>query len=177
MLGRYMACGTWRAPVSAQPGDGCHAEHLVAFSCKCRGFCTSCGARRMAESSALLVDEVLPEQPMRQWVHQHGIAVNLCTRSIDGGGGSPADQRLVIQGRIPNGNATLKIVEACSYITLLHEHHPLRWRHALAVAGPRHVDTAGRLAARHHRSRDRALLHRDDRGVGRHHRPQRCGAE
>ncbi|MGB5279143.1 MAG: transposase zinc-binding domain-containing protein, partial [Gammaproteobacteria bacterium] len=48
--------------------NNCHAEHLVAFSCKCRGFCPSCGARRMAESAALLVDEVLPEQPMRQWV-------------------------------------------------------------------------------------------------------------
>jgi hypothetical protein len=32
----------------------CHAEHLVAFSCKRRGFCPSCGARRMAESAALL---------------------------------------------------------------------------------------------------------------------------
>lgn len=31
-------------------------------------FHPSCGARRMAESAALLVDEVLPEQPMRQWV-------------------------------------------------------------------------------------------------------------
>ncbi|ETX87781.1 hypothetical protein L455_09471 [Escherichia coli BIDMC 20A] len=48
--------------------ESCHAEHLVAFSCKRRGFCPSCGARRMAESAALLVDEVLPEQPMRQWV-------------------------------------------------------------------------------------------------------------
>jgi len=28
----------------------------------------SCGARRMAESAALLVDEVLPQRPMRQWV-------------------------------------------------------------------------------------------------------------
>jgi hypothetical protein len=46
----------------------CHHEHLVAFSCKRRGFCPSCGARRMAESAALLVDEVLPEQPIRQWV-------------------------------------------------------------------------------------------------------------
>lgn len=26
------------------------------------------GARRTADSAALLVDEVLPEQPMRQWV-------------------------------------------------------------------------------------------------------------
>ena len=48
--------------------DTCHAEHLVAFSCKRRGFCPSCGARRMAESAALLVDEILPEQPVRQWV-------------------------------------------------------------------------------------------------------------
>lgn len=48
--------------------DNCHAEHLVAFSCKKRGFCPSCGARRMAESAALLVDEVFPEQPVRQWV-------------------------------------------------------------------------------------------------------------
>ena len=37
-------------------------------SVKRRGFCPSCGARRMAESAALLVDEVLPREPMRQWV-------------------------------------------------------------------------------------------------------------
>lgn len=43
-------------------------ERLVAFSCKRRRFCPSCGARRMAESAALLVDEVLPGVPMRQWV-------------------------------------------------------------------------------------------------------------
>jgi ribosomal protein S27E len=30
--------------------ESCHAEYLVAFSCKRRGFCPSCGARRMAES-------------------------------------------------------------------------------------------------------------------------------
>ena len=48
--------------------ESCHAEHLVAFSCKRREFCPSCGARRMIESAALLVDEVLPHQPMRQWV-------------------------------------------------------------------------------------------------------------
>ncbi len=48
--------------------DTCHAEHLVAFSCKHRGVCPSCGARRMVESAALLVDEVLPHEPMRQWV-------------------------------------------------------------------------------------------------------------
>jgi len=48
--------------------ESCHEEKLIAFSCKKRGFCPSCGARRMADSAALLVDEVLPHQPMRQWV-------------------------------------------------------------------------------------------------------------
>ncbi|MFT5548976.1 MAG: hypothetical protein ACI9CO_000893 [Candidatus Azotimanducaceae bacterium] len=28
----------------------------------------SCGARRMAESAALLFDDVLPHEPIRQWV-------------------------------------------------------------------------------------------------------------
>jgi len=46
----------------------CRAEKRVAFSCKRRGFCPSCGARRMVESAALLVDEVIPHVPMRQWV-------------------------------------------------------------------------------------------------------------
>lgn len=48
--------------------EGCRAEKLVAFSCKKRGFCPSCGGRRMAETAALLADEVLPERPLRQRV-------------------------------------------------------------------------------------------------------------
>ena len=48
--------------------EDCHAEKLVAFSCKRRGFCPSCGARRMTDSAALLADEVLPKKPLRQWV-------------------------------------------------------------------------------------------------------------
>jgi uncharacterized Zn finger protein (UPF0148 family) len=47
--------------------ESCHAEKLVAFSCKGRAICPSCGARRMVET-ALLVEEVLPERPLRQWV-------------------------------------------------------------------------------------------------------------
>ena len=48
--------------------EDCHHERLVAFSCKRRGFCPDCGARRMAESAALSVDAVFPEAPIRQWV-------------------------------------------------------------------------------------------------------------
>ena len=64
----YLACGRLEHGFLRVRCDSCHAEHLVAFSCKRRGFCPSCGARRMAESAALLVDEVFPEQPVRQWV-------------------------------------------------------------------------------------------------------------
>ncbi|MFT6087943.1 MAG: hypothetical protein ACI9UD_003131 [Glaciecola sp.] len=48
-------------------GD-CKHEKLVAFSCKRRGFFPSCGARRMAKSAALVVDDVLKGYPIRQWV-------------------------------------------------------------------------------------------------------------
>ncbi len=64
----YLKCGRLEHGFLRVRCDSCHAEHLVAFSCKRRGFCPSCGARRMAESAALLVDEVFPEQPVRQWV-------------------------------------------------------------------------------------------------------------
>jgi Transposase zinc-binding domain/Putative transposase len=46
----------------------CAHEKLVAFPCKRRGFCPSCGARRMAETAAHLVDRVIPPVPVRQWV-------------------------------------------------------------------------------------------------------------
>ena len=64
----FLQCGRLEHGFLRVRCESCYAEHLVAFSCKRRGFCPSCGARRMAESAALLVDEVLPEQPMRQWV-------------------------------------------------------------------------------------------------------------
>lgn len=44
------------------------ATILVAFSCKRRGICPSCTARRMADTAAYLVDRVLPSAPYRQWV-------------------------------------------------------------------------------------------------------------
>src|SRR5262245_28034913 len=41
-------------------GAGCGQEKLVAFSCKRRGICPSCGARRMTQTAAWLVDRVIP---------------------------------------------------------------------------------------------------------------------
>jgi hypothetical protein len=48
--------------------SGCGFVRLVAFSCKGRGICPSCIARRMSDTAAHLLDHVLPEAPMRQWV-------------------------------------------------------------------------------------------------------------
>ena len=64
----YLKCGRLEHGFLRVRCDSCHDEKLVAFSCKKRGFCPSCGARRMADSAALLVDDILPYQPMRQWV-------------------------------------------------------------------------------------------------------------
>ena len=64
----YLQCGRLEHGVLRVRCADCHAERRVAFSCKRRGFCPRCGARRMAEGAALLVDEVLPREPMRQWV-------------------------------------------------------------------------------------------------------------
>ena len=64
----YLKCGRLEHGFLRVRCADCHAERLVAFSCKRRGFCASCGARRMAEGAALWVDEVLPREPLRQWV-------------------------------------------------------------------------------------------------------------
>jgi len=64
----FLKCGRLEHGFLRLRCERCHDEKLVAFSCKRRGFCPSCGARRMVESAALLVDGVLPHQPMRQWV-------------------------------------------------------------------------------------------------------------
>jgi hypothetical protein len=44
------------------------SDRVVGFSRKKRGWCPSCGATRMAETAAHLVDRVLPHVAMRQWV-------------------------------------------------------------------------------------------------------------
>jgi hypothetical protein len=64
----YLKCGRLEEGFLRVRCASCHAEKRVAFSCKKRGFCPSCGPRRMAETAALPADEVLPERPLRQWV-------------------------------------------------------------------------------------------------------------
>ncbi|MBW2736123.1 MAG: transposase zinc-binding domain-containing protein [Deltaproteobacteria bacterium] len=45
----------------------CGLERLVAYSCRGRGLCPSCIAKRSALTAAHLCDGVLPVCPYRQW--------------------------------------------------------------------------------------------------------------
>ncbi len=74
----YLRCGILAHGFLRLKCEDCDHEHLVAFSCKRRGFCPSCGGRRMAETAAHLVDSVLPMKPTRQWVLSFPIPIRLC---------------------------------------------------------------------------------------------------
>jgi hypothetical protein len=64
----FLRCGTLAGGFARFRCTACGVDRLVAFSCKGRGFCPSCGGRRMAERAAHLVDHVFPDVPVRQWV-------------------------------------------------------------------------------------------------------------
>jgi Putative transposase/Transposase zinc-binding domain len=64
----YLQCGILAHGFLRLGCDTCHKELLLPFSCKRRGFCPSCAGRRMAQTAAHLVEQVLPWVPTRQWV-------------------------------------------------------------------------------------------------------------
>ena len=45
----FLTCGVFEHGVARFRCEGCRREHLVPFSCKRRGWCPSCGGRRMTE--------------------------------------------------------------------------------------------------------------------------------
>jgi hypothetical protein len=62
----YLACGRLEHGFLRVKCDSCRYEHLLTgslqsnqpFSCKSLGFCPSCGARRIIETSAHLIDQI-----------------------------------------------------------------------------------------------------------------------
>jgi hypothetical protein len=67
-LRAFLDCGVLARGFLRIHCDACGLDRLVPYSCKKRGFCPSCGGRRMSDTAAHLVDRVLPEVPVRQWV-------------------------------------------------------------------------------------------------------------
>ena len=67
-LRSYLECGILAYGFLRLRCPDCNESRTVAFSCKGRGFCPSCMARRMTDTAARLTDAVLPAVPVRQWV-------------------------------------------------------------------------------------------------------------
>jgi hypothetical protein len=59
----YLKCGILSHGFLRLQCESCQKEKIVAFSCKKRGFCPSCCAKRMVEASTHLVENVLPVVP------------------------------------------------------------------------------------------------------------------
>jgi len=64
----YRLCGLLCHGFAQVHCPGCGHDFLVGFSCRGRDICPSCATRRMVETAAYLVDNVLPRVPFRQWV-------------------------------------------------------------------------------------------------------------
>ncbi|NOK36943.1 hypothetical protein HMI49_27420 [Corallococcus exercitus] len=66
-LARYLECGVLVHGFARVRCESCKDELLVAFSCKGRGVCPSCNAKRAQVTAVHLVERVLPHVPYRQW--------------------------------------------------------------------------------------------------------------
>ena len=64
----YLDCGRLHGGFARIRCPTCHAEHLLAFSCRVRGLCPSCQAKRSALFAEWLVEEVLLPVPHRHVV-------------------------------------------------------------------------------------------------------------
>jgi hypothetical protein len=68
VVARYLDCGTAEAGFARLKCLECGSERLLTFSCRQRGLCPSCDAKRAAAFAAFLHDEVLEEVPHAMWV-------------------------------------------------------------------------------------------------------------
>ena len=73
---RYLDCGQLRFGFVEVTCESCSESRLIAFSCKGRGWCPSCTARRAAETGLHLAN-VLPRVTHRQWTLSLPFSVRL----------------------------------------------------------------------------------------------------
>jgi hypothetical protein len=64
----YLNCGILEHGAARDYCDTCNHSLLVAFSCKKRGVCPSCGAKRAVKFAEHLYEEVLEDVPYRHIV-------------------------------------------------------------------------------------------------------------
>jgi hypothetical protein len=116
----YLRCGVLEHGFLRVVCEHCRAERLVAFSCKKRGFCPSCGARRMAESARHLVEEVFGPRPVRQWVLSFPLPLALPVRQQAGGHQPGAGHRAARDRRLVGRSSRHRPRQAqCGAVTLI----------------------------------------------------------
>ncbi len=67
-LRSFLDCGILERGFILVTCDKCDHSLPVAHSCKDRSFCPSCAAKRSAETTTHLIDNILPDVPYRQYV-------------------------------------------------------------------------------------------------------------
>ena len=65
---RYLDCGNPRCGFARIRCPDCHAERLLMFSCRTRGFCPSCHSKRLEEWGEWMRETLLLDVPHRQVV-------------------------------------------------------------------------------------------------------------
>jgi hypothetical protein len=67
-LDEYLNCGILAHGAARVYCDGCKHSLLIAFSCKRRGVCPSCGAKRAVKFAEHIYSEVIEDVPHRHTV-------------------------------------------------------------------------------------------------------------
>lgn len=67
VVARYLDCGTEQAGFARLKCDSCGTERLLTLSCKQRGICPSCDAKRAAAFAAFVKDELLENVGHTMW--------------------------------------------------------------------------------------------------------------
>ena len=67
-IDKFLKCGDLKEGFARVRCPDCKAEFFVAFSCRARGCCPSCGQKRALLLAHHLNEEVLSDVPHRQWV-------------------------------------------------------------------------------------------------------------
>jgi len=132
----YLKCGRLEHGLLRAQCERCGDTTVVAFSCKGRGFCPSCGGRRMSELAAHLVDRVIPHVPVRQWVFTVPVPVRyqlafdagltravlrVFLRTVFGWQRERATRRGLVEARSGSVTAIQRFGYRRSYYDLLHE--------------------------------------------------------
>ena len=70
---KYLDGGLFESGFARGVCPRCRSEFLVGFSCKGRGLCPSCGAKRAAIFSELLQHKILADVAHSQWVFSRAL--------------------------------------------------------------------------------------------------------